>query len=292
MRDAPYINDLWAAGGPFTGMGGKPHTIVTVQRPWSASDPHVRDGDEDHVIHPTRIAGNARSRGVPLRWFQKENNSQVEEIVPNVKSVSIDRSIDTAASSCTIQLYNQWMYDHGAVPADKQGDGNRHLSGFFTPTRGQYPDANVRWGHETNGWEDTLVPNAILRTYQGYGGHDKTLEECLIDGNLILTGIWLVDEVSITTDGMFELKCRDTGKVETGIGLLGCRTRSHDRCMAGKGRHRRRRPLDVEAVNWDPQTSVLSTLAGCTLVLPGGVGAGPKRLPRVSHLRSIWLCCA
>jgi hypothetical protein len=213
MRNAPYINDLWNQGGPFIGPDGKPHTIVTVQRPWEVSDPHVVNGDEDHIIHPTNVGGKSRKRGVPIRWYQKEDNSQTEEIIPNIKSVSIDRSLDQPASTCNIELYNQWMYDNGAVPIAYRTQGNRALAGHFTPTRGTYPDANVRWNQEANIWEDTLIPNAILRTYQGYGGHDKTLAECLEDGNLILTGVWLVDEITVGTDGMLNLRCRDMGKL-------------------------------------------------------------------------------
>lgn len=210
MRDAPVIQDIWDSGGPFSA-----HTIVTVQESWGTSDPAVVDGDENHVIHPTTTTGVglAAERGVPIRWYQKADNSQIEREIPNVRSVSIDRSIETDAATCNIVIDNQWMYDNGAVPLDQLAEGNRYLQGYFTPTRGVYPDSQARWGHVVNEWENILAPNAILRTYQGYGGHDKTLAQCITDGNLILTGVWLVDDINITTAGTMTMDCRDMAKL-------------------------------------------------------------------------------
>jgi hypothetical protein len=213
MREADYINELWSIGGPFVGEDGKPHTRVTIQQPWTG-DPAVKVGDEDHVIHPAWDGvGTYKTRGSPIRWFQKEDNSQDEQELPNVKVVNIDRSIETDAGTCKITIYNQWMYDNGAVPEDLTDQGNRALTGYFTPTRGQSPESQVRWGHGTNEWEDVLVPNAIVRTYQGYGGHSKTISEAVEDGNLILSGVWLIDEVTISTDGMLNINCRDMAKL-------------------------------------------------------------------------------
>lgn len=211
MRTSPLIQQIWSDGGPFIGEF-KPNTVVTVQAPWSTSDPNVRDGDEDHVIHPTITKiGNYRQRGIPLRWYQKADASQTETLVPNVESVSIDRSIDTDAGTCSITLYNQWMRNNGDPAA--AGSTELGIHGYFTPQHGQSPEAQARWGHATNAWEDVLVPNAVLRTYQGFGGHDKTLALALADGNLLLTGIWLVDEVRIKTDGKLQIEARDVAKL-------------------------------------------------------------------------------
>lgn len=211
MRSASFIEAVWATGGPFRSNG-----VVTVQLPWSSTDSAVADGDEGNVIHPTWTqAGNRAERGLPIRWFQKFDNSQTERVVPNIKSISTDRSVDSDAATCQIVLSNQWMYKNGEVPLQEPmlSEGNRHLAGYFTPSRGNSPDAQARWGHSQNEWSDILVPNAILRTYQGYGGQNKTVEEALADGNLIQTGLWLVDEVRISTNGEMNLGCRDMGKL-------------------------------------------------------------------------------
>lgn len=215
MRSADYINNLWSNGGPFTGEEGKPHSRVYVQDPWDTDDIAVKDGDEDHIIHPTwtTSTGNYKSRGLPLRWYQKADNSQNMREVPNLKSVEIDRSNDNDAATCSITVSNQWMHNNGDVPVEQRAAGNQSLRGFFTPSRGQYPEEQVRWGHEANEWENVFTPNTILRTYQGYGGHSKSLEDCLTDGNLILTGVWLIDTVNLGSGGDLRIECRDMAKL-------------------------------------------------------------------------------
>lgn len=213
MRISNHIQTLWDAGGPFIGPHGKPNTIVTVQLPWDGDDPYVADGDEDHVIHPTSSAGigNFRSRGLPIRWYQKADNSQVEQVLPNVQTVTIDRSIDSDAATCEIRVYNQWMRDND----DPNSAGTRELGirGYFTWDHGQSPESQSRWNQIPNEWENVLVPNTVVRTYQGFGGTDKTLEEALADGNVILTGVWLIDRTATGTDGMLTIACRDMAKL-------------------------------------------------------------------------------
>jgi len=62
-------------------------------------------------------------------------------------------------------------------------------------------------------WSDKLIPNALLRVYQGYGGNGKDLDDAIIDGNLILSGVWLIDEISLGVDGFVEINCRDMAKL-------------------------------------------------------------------------------
>lgn len=213
MRSADYINNLWQVGGPFTGEEGKPHTRVYVQDPWDAGEPGVYPGDEDHVIQPNVTNTGYKSRGLPVRWYQKQDNSQNMRQVPNVLTVNIDRSIDTDAATCEVVIKNQWMYDNGEVPEGHEEQGNRQLAGYFSPGWGSTPDAQARWGQQANAWENTFVPNTIVRTYQGYGGHSKSLEDCLLDGNLVLTGVWLIDEVKVSTDFNLNIRCRDMAKL-------------------------------------------------------------------------------
>lgn len=201
-----HIGDTWRTGGPFIGATGKPNTVVTVQQPWAdiATDP-------ENVIFDEHVElGVMRTRGYPIRWYQKLDESQLELEIPNVKSVSIDRSVDQDAGTCQVSIYNQWMYANGAAPV-----GTRELGqpGYFTPTRGESPETFARWGHTSNSWSNVLVSNAIIRTYQGYGGHSKTLTQAIVDGNLILSGVWLVDDVTVSTSGVLDLACRDMAKL-------------------------------------------------------------------------------
>lgn len=198
MRTAPYIHNLWNVGGPFIGVDAKANTVVTIQSPF--------DGDVIHAVN----AGNYRVRGEPLRWYQDEANDQVEIEVPNVKSVTIDRSIDQDAATCEIAINNQWMYNNGAAPANATELGQ---PGYFTANRGASRDALARWGITPNEWQNAFVTNALLRTYQGYGGYGKTLSQAIADGNLILTGVWLVDTVTSDISATLTVKCRDMAKL-------------------------------------------------------------------------------
>ncbi len=192
-RGTPHIRELWEAGGPFIGDEGAAHTRVTVDIDWWLTADALAGWNFDMP---------------PVRWWQRCDNSQIETEVPNIKEVSLDQSIDNAAGSCTITLSNQWM-DLNTEDLEA-ALGN---PGWFTWNRGQSPEARTRWGHEENAWSEVLVPNALLRTYQGYGGRGLTVEEAIAGGYIILTGVWLVDRATAKTDGTLELSCRDVGKL-------------------------------------------------------------------------------
>lgn len=142
----------------------------------------------------------------PVRWYQRAANDQVEVEIPNVKSISKDRSIDSDAATCTITLTNQWMKTNfAAAIANELG-----MPGYLTFDHGETGESQTRWNHETNDWRGRLVPGALLRTYQGYGGFDKTRAQAITDGDVMLTGVWIVDDVTIGAKSkLIELRCRD-----------------------------------------------------------------------------------
>lgn len=202
MRVVPsWWWDLWNAGGPYVG-DNKPCSRVTVDASQIASD--------YQFLHMSPSGQNIGSYSrVPIRWFQRCDNSQLETELPNIKSVNIDRSIDNDAATCEIVLYNQKMLPLTGVPSNELGQ-----PGFFTFGRGTSDDEVARWqNHEPNSWYNVLTPNTLLRTYQGFGGNDKTLPDAITDGNIILSGVWLIDTVSVSTSGTITLKCRDMGKL-------------------------------------------------------------------------------
>lgn len=191
--DAAPIWDAWTAGGPFTGDAA-PHGRVTVEKDWQ--------------LNLQLSAGSYQK--CPIRWYQRADGSQVETEVPNVKAIDIDRSIDTDAASCTLSIYNQKMLTNGEAGSAASVLGQ---PGYFT-WRFRSTDATARWGEGPGAeWRDVLVPNALLRTYQGYGGLDLSIEDAVAAGNLVITGTWLVDTVHLGHDGMIELRCRDMAKL-------------------------------------------------------------------------------
>lgn len=204
------IWDVWNRGGPFIGEV-RPVGRVTVQN----------DGD---MLHPAHTPGITDANKLPVRWFQDVNDSAVRVEVPNIRVINIDRSLDSDAATCEITLSNQWMnqntgnisaFDPNIIAAPTERDP-RVLGepGFFTWNHGASAEARVRWRQTQTGWWNMLVPNALLRTYQGFGGaYPMTIQDAVGAGYLALTGLWLVDEVIAGANGELTLKCRDMAKL-------------------------------------------------------------------------------
>src|SRR5215510_285578 len=201
----PYIHNLWQQGGPFVGPEGRPHGRVTVQAPWE-------DGLDypEWVVRPTMInIGTYAKRGAPLRFFQKADQSQIEIEVPSVKSIQIDRSLDSGAATCHISVLNQHMDPLGTAGSEDE----LGVPGYYTFDHGKSASTQIRWGHQENPFSYLLYPNSIMRTYQGFGGTEKSIREALEAGNLMLTGVWMIDTVGLSADGTLEIECRDMSKL-------------------------------------------------------------------------------
>lgn len=187
------IWDVWLGGGPAIGEDGAPHGRVTVEPDW--------------YLNPASSGGY---HGNPIRWWQLGDNSQTELEVPNILSINISRSLDQDAATCRISMANVWAMQNNEQSLNDHRFGK---PGYFTFNRGESVDDLGRWGNSVNVWNRVLVPNALLRTYQGYGGKDKTIAAAINDRNIVLTGVWLIDELRITSDGNIELTCRDMAKL-------------------------------------------------------------------------------
>lgn len=194
MRDVPAIWDAWKSGRYFG--DNKPSTRVTV--------------DRSFYLTPTGAVVGQWTRG-PARWFQRAEHYPEDELeIPGVISVNIDRSTEPDAGTCDVVIRNVAAPELGAMemPVGQFAD-----IGHYTPERGESQDGMARWGHAMNPWHGVLVPNALIRTYQGFGGQAKTHDEAFYDGNVVLNGVWLVDDVTIGADGTITLKCRDMAKL-------------------------------------------------------------------------------
>jgi hypothetical protein len=200
MKNLSHIFDaLETSQGLFVG-NYKPHGRVTVEPDWQ--------------LNLTGQSVGTSNKG-PFRWYQRGDGDRTEVEVPNILSIQIDRSLDQDAAGCTIRMANQKMNINGASQELLHQLGR---PGYFTPDRGVSAESQARWNHETNEWQDVFTPMALLRTYQGYGGYDAAglplpIEECLDEGYLTLTGTWIVDEVTIGTDGYINFKARDAAKL-------------------------------------------------------------------------------
>jgi hypothetical protein len=146
--------------------------------------------------------------------------------IPNLKTISIDRRHQTDAASLTLTFMNQVPIDvntnldlthAGESPSSTAGPSVRTLKdlgqpGYYTFRRGVTTESRPRWGHDADPvWVDMLIPNRVIRTFQGWGT-DGSLN-AWNDTNLILTGTWLIDNVKYSASGLVTVSCRDASKL-------------------------------------------------------------------------------
>jgi hypothetical protein len=194
VRDVPAIWEAWRSGAQVGDT--RPCTRVTVEPGW--------------WLNRTSATVGTWTRG-PARWYQPFDRSTQDEVeLTNVVSVSHSRGVESDAGNCDITLTNNVGVTPGTpeLIAGQLGD-----PGYYTFDHGVAQDAQARWNAGVNNWLGVLTPNALVRTYQGFGGHDKSLADAQADGNIVLNGVWLVDDVNITSDGTISLKCRDMMKL-------------------------------------------------------------------------------
>lgn len=201
MRSLPVIEQKWRSGGPYI-ADRKPTTRITVQEPWPNRN------DADFLLTARENVGTHKNKA-PLRWFQHASNHQPEREIPNITTVSIDRSIEQDAGTINFTIGNQWHHEHGQAP----NQSVLGMPGYFTYNRGESMEARARWGHEKNEWSNMLVPNALLRVYTGFGGDQGDIDTEVAAGNLALYGMFLADEVVISTDGTINITGRDMAKL-------------------------------------------------------------------------------
>lgn len=221
MRDIPVsIQKAWDSGE----MVGKSRPVarVTVQHPrmklrnfplTSTFAYKVPKGDvatateADFIDYTKQMKVNQTYAD-----FQFSNTGKVRELL-NIKSVSWTRSIDNEVADCTIEIFNtgRTAVNAGSYPDELTSPG------YYTPTRGG-SSFSGRWNQTPNEWFGMLMPDNIIRTYEGYGtegGVDIPLLDVPpeLDPNLVQTGVWIIDSVNISDSGGFSIKCRDIGRV-------------------------------------------------------------------------------
>lgn len=144
--------------------------------------------------------------------------------IPNIKTVTIDRALESDAAQMTMVVLNQQ-----APSVDDLLDEN-YLGGSASPTRRELKDlgrpgaftfrrgiavddsGTNPWQHDVSStWVDMFIPNRVIYTFQGYGttGAASPLD----DSNLVRTGVWLIDRVEYRADALITIQCRDAAKL-------------------------------------------------------------------------------
>ena len=187
------------------------HARVTVEPAWS-------------IKKTASIYGNS-FRG-PYRYYTDGNPEEYE--VPSIQSVTWNRSNSQDLATATITIYNSWHNTNTETPEQTTHLGKK---GYFWPKRGQ-GDSATTWSqesakgaydkdgvwHPTFSWENVLVEDALLRTYEGYGnkptsGNYISIQDNLDNENLLITGVWIINTVSAGSDGKMTLQCTDIGRI-------------------------------------------------------------------------------
>jgi len=128
--------------------------------------------------------------------------------LPNVKSVHWERAAQNSVGSLTMELFNTKPLPPGTGP--DVGD-QFDLLGYYTYNRGRTSYSQSNWGHTANEWQDFLVPDRLVRIYQGYGVDYAVVPEN--DPNLLLMGTFLLDDVTYTADGLITVEGRDVSRL-------------------------------------------------------------------------------
>lgn len=207
MRFVPSIFER--ISGQFVGDDNKSNGRVTVEPLWNLN------------MTPPIYGGSVRG---PFRWWQDKADSGVEWEVPNIKSITWDRSEDHDIASCTITLFNMWHEPNEEV---QELAGQLGKPGYFWPKRGlelnRWNQIGGKGAFRKDGfwdpnfsWQDILVPFALIRTYEGYGGNPTSdnyisIQDNLNNENVLITGTWLIESISAGSSGEMVLNCKDIG---------------------------------------------------------------------------------
>lgn len=134
----------------------------------------------------------------------------------NIQSCSWNRSLEQDVATCTITLLNSDPTPIGnstevSAADDWEQQGVMTYNRGLTKLNGGVTGSNP-WGYAGDaGWKNMIVPDRVVKTYEGYGA-DYSVDAC-DDPNLVQTGVWLIDDVQYTAEGVIVISMRDIGRL-------------------------------------------------------------------------------
>lgn len=179
------IEQIWYAGD-FTG-DNKPTARATIHKGNVRLTYDKNWGDLASIIFSV---GAQEVDGI-FTYFPRE--------IPNIKSVDWNRDVDTDIASATIVIYNTSVSNQGVVNP-----------GAFTWNRGDSSFDKARGITHDPYWYGMLVPDNVIRTFEGYGADFTAGPE--LDPHLLCTGNWLIDKV-VFQGGLITVTARDFGRI-------------------------------------------------------------------------------
>jgi hypothetical protein len=221
MRDVtPSIEQAWKSGHAVGDL--RPIARVTVQHPKM----RLRNFPMKAIFAYKKVDDKTDSaslvEGDFIDWSKQmkvnqcyadylfSGGAKVREI-RNIRSISWTRSVDQEVADCTIEV---WNGGHTPINSGSYAD---ELSnpGYYTPNRGG-SSFSAQWHQERNEYFGLLMPDNIIRTYEGYGDSDTVPNLNIppeLDQNLVQTGTWIIDSVTMSESGQMSIKCRDLGRI-------------------------------------------------------------------------------
>lgn len=194
-------SDAWLSA--FKGGGNKPMVRATIQKlNMKFLTYHLKPTGGDWG---NKQANHGRGKLATGIFGQYARPAEL----PNIKQVRWNRSIDQDLATCQITLFNTKPLPLGTTPtAAGTSDDEFEQVGYYTPNRGLDSDP---WGYGTNDWRRRIAPDRIIRTFEGYGFNTAYSPDK--DPNLYPSGVWRIDDVEFTSDGLINISCRDIGSI-------------------------------------------------------------------------------
>lgn len=129
----------------------------------------------------------------------------------NIRSYNWERSVGQDAATCTLTLMNSELTAIGDVETNPDPE-ELDNPGWMTYNRGKTTIEANPWGYtDQTGWTDVLVPDRVVRTYEGYSADYNAYPAQ--DPNLVQSGTWMIDRVVYNADGTITLEMRDLARL-------------------------------------------------------------------------------
>jgi hypothetical protein len=188
-----------AFAAAWKGGTDRPMQRATIQRLSVYSTPY----DLNDANQLEDVPSGAKGTFTSIVFAQSDQPIEL----PNIKSIRWSRSVEQEVATMTMVLWNSEILPLGATP-DADTDVYER-PGYFTPTRGM-GNTSSEFGQSTNAWQGVLVPDRLIRTYEGYGFDGTVSPEA--DAHMYPSGVWLIDDVTFGADGTITVAARDIGR--------------------------------------------------------------------------------
>lgn len=218
MRDVPATMSAAWKSGDHTGqnrpvarvvvshnfMKLRNYTLTSTYSRLSSTSSTTPSSSSTGVINPTK----GEKIDQCYADFLWSNTAHTPKEVPNVLSVAWTRSVNTEIAECTVVMKNSAPLANGQQPIPHEFE----QPGYYHPYYGA-SSFSRSWGHTQNAWLGMLMPDNVIRTYEGYGSDGPGVAPER-DTRLVCTGVWLIDQVEPSALGMtLTIRCRDLGRL-------------------------------------------------------------------------------